>query len=288
VLTAALALVLVPVAFGFLFREASSKTLVVDLRALPSAADLTKRTAENPPGIPPIVIASPAQLADSCAVASPLSNPAYCTVINKDPITLITDGSLSSTPEVLQKSIGTDSEINGAGAFWETTTAPTGFNPIAALVTFAVTAALATGVLLRTRRGHRSPNRVPAMREAIPASLPQQNHLPQPQMAGAHTAAGTPPPRQPARSGQSPRSVAAELTPLVTRAGRRAVARTHVDARGGYVEVGDVVVWAVLPPTEQAVVVPDDELDVLGVDEKTETLVVAPTGSPSPGRRPRP
>ena len=295
VLTAVFVLVLVSVAAGFLFPgEASSRTLVVDLRARPAAAELDKRIKENQTGTPPIVVATPSQITNSCIVAvpaSPLSNPAYCAAINTDPITLITDDSQTGPPELLQKIYGPDSEIKGEKAFWESTkTTSTGFNPVAALVTFAVTAVVITAGLITIRLRRSSPNRVPAMREAI--SVNQQrarphNPLPQPQMAGARSG-GTPPPRQPARSAQPVRGIASELTPLVTRANRRAIARTHINSHGGYVAVGDVVVWAVLAPTEEGVVVPDDELDVLGVDERAETLVVAPAGSPSPGRRPRP
>jgi hypothetical protein len=149
----------------------------------------------------------------------------------------------------------------------------------------------ATALLIKTRSRKPSTNRVSAMREVSNPvnrqSARAHNPLPQPQMAGARSG-GTPPPRPPARAVQPVRGIASELTPLVTRANRRAIARTHVNSHGGYVAVGEVVVWAVLPPAEEHVVVPDDVLDVLDVDEPGETLVVAPTGAPSSGRRPRP
>lgn len=293
VLTAVFVLVAVSVAAGFLFHgETSSRTLVVDLRDPSAGADVTAKLRENQTGSPPIIIATSAQITTSCDVTAPSSlpaNPAYCAALNQDPITLITDDSRKEPSELLHGIYGPEYEIQGAGAFQESVkTTSTGFNPVAAVVTFGVTAILLAAGLITMRVKRSSPNRVPAMREAVP--VPQQNArnpLPQPQLVGARSG-GTPPPRPPARPPQPIRGIAAELTPLVTRANRRAIARTHINSHGGYVSVGDVVVWAVLPPNEEGVVVPDDELDVLGVDERAETLVVAPAGSPSPGRRPRP
>jgi hypothetical protein len=109
VLTAVFVLVAVSVAAGFLFSgETSSRILVVDLRALPTAEELAKETTEGRTGVPMTVVANAAQLPGSCATRKPAGPaiPAYCAILNSDPITLITDDQNIRTADILQKFYG--------------------------------------------------------------------------------------------------------------------------------------------------------------------------------------
>ncbi|TVT16457.1 hypothetical protein LWP59_27750 [Amycolatopsis acidiphila] len=56
----------------------------------------------------------------------------------------------------------------------------------------------------------------------------------------------------------------------------QAVARSHVSVDGGYVELGEIVVWAVLSPHLRAVAAPGNVLDVLDTDDKNAVLTIAP------------
>jgi hypothetical protein len=126
---------------------------------------------------------------------------------------------------------------------WTATVTVTSFNVLAAVVTAFLFAVVAAGVAVAWLR-----------------------------------ARGTGPP---ARVSPPPRYVAPQLVRTVSHPPAdpgpgQAIARSHVSAAGGYVELGEIVVWAVLSPHARTVAAPGDLLDVLETDQKNAVLTVAP------------
>jgi hypothetical protein len=269
-----LLLVTVPLVAGFLIAQDTHDVLAVDLRGTPAANDL-KDWQDRISKIKDSVIAVVGDTHFDAESCPPSDTSSYC-AIRSSPATFLVANPTMPMSDILRERYGVD--IQPGAKFWQgTVTTSTGSDVLAAVLSFVAVGALGTVVCGTLLRRPATPAR--AVSPGI-ADVPQRQYRPQRQMAGVVTG---PPRHQPVvsavQSVPPAREIAAELMPLVTRARGHAVARTHITARGGYVDVGGVVVWAVLRPSDEAVVVPDDRLEVLGVDEETETVVVTPAGS---------
>jgi hypothetical protein len=277
-----LLLVTVPIVMGFVLAQDSHAMIAVDLRGTPTANDLDDwaiRIQNSKDSV--ITVIDTAQSAiKSCAATDKSSS---CVIRSRTTTSLFADKKVSM-PDVLRGQYGVD--IPPGTAYWQgTVTTSTGFDGLAAIVSFVVIGvlgAVAYGALLR---------RTPAPQPVAPQPVApyRQYHPPhQPQRQLAEATTGPPRHQQAVSATQSvppARALTPELRSLVTKARGKAVARTHITADGGYVAVGGTVVWATLRPSDEAVVVPEDRLDVLAIDEESEALVVAPT---STERGPRP
>jgi hypothetical protein len=283
-----LLLVAVSIVLGFLLPEHNYSNIVaVDLRENPVETkdqDTLRKSTD-----PVVVVGRAAQFdTNSCQpVKRPLT--CYLDVISDKSIMLVSNDTTEMT-KLLRSLYGPDIEIEEGNGVWQgRMTTSTRFNPLAAFLSFGVLGALC--VLVFSTQLRRPAGVQADSRGTAPA--PPRQYQPQRELAGvaARPSAGPPPAPRPVSAVQSAppaREIASELMPLVTKAKGHGVARTHITARGGYVAVGDVVLWATLRPSEEAVVVPDDRLKVLAVDEETETLVVAPADSTATERGLRP
>jgi len=292
-----LLLVTVPIVAGFVLAQDSRDVIAVDLRGTPAAKDLddwSARIAASKDSVIAVVGTTQSDI-KSCPVTDKSS---YCAIRSKTVTSLIADP-LVTLPDVLRGQYGVD--IPPGTAYWQgTVTTSTGFDAGAAIVSFVVIVvlgAVAYGALLRTSPAPRQPAAPRPVAPYPPYQLQQdqsqqrqsQQRQPKQQQHQLAEATTGPPRHQPAVTAMQTvppaRPIVPELRSLVSGARGKAVARTHVTTAGGYVAVGETVVWATLRPADEAAVVPDDRLDVLAVDEESEALVVAPT---STERGPRP
>jgi hypothetical protein len=162
-----------------------------------------------------------------------------CTGTACDGVTTIAD--IRTMDEALKALYGPDTQTrqDDQTKWWHTTITTSKFNTAAAFLTAGLLAvvAIAVGWLIGAR-------------PSVPAAPRAQQVIGSP---------ADPPPRGAARAGPN-----------------QAIARSHVSAAGGYVELGEIVVWAVLSPHARTVAAPGDLLDVLETDQKNAVLTVAP------------
>jgi hypothetical protein len=270
-LTLAMILVLmvaVTTVAGFASPDHADRVLVVDLRVKPTDQELAslRGTADVP------VIAIVQCVEYLCLPAStPADIRARATRVlapsNARPVKIVDIAQKIYGPEISL----TSSEAPNKYLYEAVRKTPAGFSETAAII-IAVLLVPLCGLLIASllAGGARTrPNRVVA---ATAPPVQQHRQPPQPRTARV--------PMQPTAQPGQPRTTSA-LQPLVTNANDHAVARSHVTGEGGYVALGEAVVWAVLRPS--GVAAPGDTLTVLRVDERNETLVVA-----TPERRSRP
>jgi hypothetical protein len=279
-----LLLVTIPVILGFLLPGTTETRLVaVDLRAAVTSETLPKELlGESPSDDLVIVVVNTTKFEiNSCPPGNrPYS--VYCDINSDKPVAIVPNDD-KNLPELLETLYGSAATGSQHNAVWQgTLTISSRFGWLTAALSFAILGAL--GTLLYSAQLRRS-------RRREPAAVQPTRYQPRRQMAEASARPGPPPHRQAVSAVQSAPAggeITAELRSLAAKARGKAVARTHITARGGYITVGDVVVWATLRPSGEAVVEPDDLVEVLGVDEETEALVVAPAGTTSTERGLRP
>ncbi|WP_372661584.1 hypothetical protein [Amycolatopsis kentuckyensis] len=229
--------------------------------------------------------------------------PVYCSFVHLDHKTEFVTGPL--TAESLAAMAGPATVLRPVGRVYEAGLAEGSFAWWAALVTggaLAVVLALPSLLSPRTRPRTMTPAGVPrpvpvtplggpvtqhhdgyetrvAPRPAPPPVIPQQP----PASPPAAVEAPPPPPWEPPSPAQvvltpAGSSALPELARIVREAGGRATARTHVDPPGGYVAIGDVVVWGA---STTGGVLPGEPVGVEYTGDPAAPLTVSPAPSRS-------
>jgi hypothetical protein len=242
----------------------------VDLRKLDTAQAVAQvDNPKNSLGLPVVMLAAPCQINSPVNCQGNIKKIDVAQVRTKPIAVVFTDDAAIAGPALLQSIYGPDTTavtVEGLpkSVLDVSRSTDVGFGENAAIVTAILLIPLCA-LLVLAQLSAGAPAR-PIQVAPVP-----EHRQPQPRTARVPMQP-TAQPGQPARTVRvEPRSTSA-LRPLVTDARERAVARTHVTKQGGYVELGDTVVWAVLSGT--SVAAPGDHLSVLRVDDKAETLVV--------------